>query len=344
MTSTNNARPGSPAVMPKPRLQIENLAVRFKRNGKESLAVREVSLEIKAGETLALVGESGSGKSVTSLSVVRLLAKGAEIDGRILLNIDDRETDILSLSSREMRRVRGRDIGFIFQEPMTSLNPLHTVGRQVMEAIRLHRRDNIGSIREDAIQLLRDVGIAEPERRMRSYPHEMSGGMRQRVMIAIALACRPALLIADEPTTALDVTVQAQIIELLRQLQRNNSAAMLFITHDLALVSGLADNVAVMYAGQIVERAPAAQLFARPSHPYTQGLLAASPEPGQTRRDRKLEFIKQGEQGSAPLTGCAFAPRCKFAVPGVCTDRTPALEAISPDHLVRCARIAEIGA
>ncbi len=261
--------------MTAPLLSVQNLSVAFRQGGKESLAVDHVSFDLAAGRTLALVGESGSGKSVTALSVVKLLSypPASHPSGRILFKGED----LLAKDETALRKVRGNDITMVFQEPMTSLNPLHTVERQIGEILSLHRGLTGAAARTRVIDLLHRVGIPEPETRLQSYPHQLSGGQRQRVMIAMALANEPDLLIADEPTTALDVTIQAQILELLRKLQAETGMAMLFITHDLGIVRKIAHETCVMQKGKIVERGETAALFANPQHPYTKALLAAEP-------------------------------------------------------------------
>jgi oligopeptide/dipeptide ABC transporter ATP-binding protein len=291
---------------PGPRLlSVTHLTTGFDQEGRFVPAVIDVSFGIAGGETLCLVGESGSGKSLTALSIMRLIQTPGRIaSGQILF----KGRDLLTLSEREMQRVRGAEIGLIFQEPMTALNPVYTIGNQIEETLRIHGLATRGNAREKAIELLATVSVPEPERRVREYPHQLSGGLRQRALIALALACGPALLIADEPTTALDVTIQAQILDLLRDLQKRLGLALLLITHDLGVVAEMADRVAVMYAGRIVEEAPVEPLFAAPKHPYTRGLMASIPggAPGA-----RLKAI----QGTVPAlgqlpAGCAFAPRC----------------------------------
>jgi peptide/nickel transport system ATP-binding protein len=303
-------------------------------------AVDGVSFSVKRGEVLAIVGESGCGKSVTSLSIMRLIASppGRYVRGRVLFE----GRDLLQLPEPEMRKIRGDAISMIFQEPMTSLNPVLTIGRQIAEALVVHR----GSSREQAaqrtVELLRLVRISEAERRASQYPHELSGGMRQRVMIAMALACEPRLLIADEPTTALDVTIQAQILDLMRELQRKTGAAIVLITHDLGVVAEMAERVVVMYAGRKVEEAPVAELFAHPLHPYTRGLLdsipklgAGSREGGAGRRTRLAEIAGTVPSLSEPIVGCAFAPRCSYATTR-CHEDSPPLEEKSSGHFAAC--------
>ncbi len=296
--------------MSEPLLQVRDLCTHFHTRDGVVRAVDGVSFELRAGETLALVGESGSGKSVTSLSILRLIASppGRIVGGSIRFQ----GRDLLALSADGMRGVRGREISMIFQEPMTSLNPVYSCGEQIAEVVRLHERADHATARARAIEMLRLVGIPSPEQRVDEYPHQLSGGMRQRVMIAMALACRPAMLIADEPTTALDVTIQAQILELLARLQRELGMAVLLITHDLGVVAEAADRVAVMYAGQVVEAATVEAAFARPLHPYTAGLLASRPRLGQTR-ERLLTIPGQVPDPARFPPGCRFHPRCPLA-------------------------------
>ena len=294
-------------------LQVENLKTHFITREGTVHAVDGVSLEIPRGKTVALVGESGCGKTVTALSILRLVPEPARIVAdRILLE----GRNLLTLSERQMRTVRGNRIAMIFQEPMSSLNPVLTVGGQIVEALRLHRRLGARAARRRAIELLERVGIPAPAQRFREYPHQMSGGMRQRVMLATALACEPDLLIADEPTTALDVTVQAQILDLLRDLQGHSGLAIVLITHDLGVVAEFADEVCVMYAGRIVERAPVERLFADPRHPYTRGLLRSTPRLSASAdshaRTTRLEVIPGEVPNPLHLpAGCAFHPRCE---------------------------------
>ena len=296
-------------------LAVENLCVDFptalRRGRRGSVRVLdEVSLEITRGETLALVGESGSGKSMTALSVLRLVPEPGEISsGRILLE----GSNLLELPEREIRAVRGNRVAMIFQEPMSSLNPVLTIGRQVAEPIRLHRKANKSEARERAAELLDAVSIPDAKRRLDDYPHQFSGGMRQRVMIAMALACEPDLIIADEPTTALDVTVQAQILELLKDLTSRLNSALLLITHDLGVVARYADRVSVMYAGRIVESAGARDLYGTPSHPYTRGLLQSVPRLDDSAQTRLVPIDGQPPDLASLPPGCAFSPRCPDA-------------------------------
>ena len=293
-------------------LAVESLTVAFESEAGPRRVVEETSFALEAGRTLGLVGESGCGKSVTAMSIMRLLPSPPSrvLGGRI----EFEGADLLALTPEKMRAIRGNRIGMVFQEPMTSLNPVLSVGFQVEEVLRLHRGLAGAGARAQVLEMLRHVGIGAPERRLAQYPHQLSGGLRQRVMIAIALVCRPRLLIADEPTTALDVTIQAQILDLLRRLKRELGMALLLITHDLGVVAEMCDEVAVMYAGRIVEQAPAAVLFRRPRHPYTAGLLAARPR--LAPRGGKLPTIPgtvppPGQRGD----GCSFAERCPRELP-----------------------------
>ena len=320
-------------------LEIDNLQTHFRTPEGVNRAVDGLSLKIEAGQTLAVVGESGCGKSVTAMSVLRLIPEPpGKIAGRIVF--DGR--DLLRLSDAQMRDIRGNDISMIFQEPMTSLNPVLTVGRQLREPLRLHQGLDRAGAEKRAIEMLALVGIPEPQRRVQEYPHQMSGGMRQRVMIAMALACNPKLLIADEPTTALDVTVQAQILDLMRDLKRRVGAAVLLITHDLGVVAEVAEHVVVMYAGRKVEEAPARQLFARPRHPYTQGLLGAVPKLGSSLSGdgkRLAEIPGLVPSMMSRIRGCVFAGRCAQAT-DVCRQAAPALQDKAVGHWVACHHAA----
>jgi oligopeptide/dipeptide ABC transporter ATP-binding protein len=318
----------------RPLLEVEGLRTVFATDAGPVPAVDGVSLSLGCGETLGVVGESGCGKSVTALSVMRLVPPpGRTVSGAV--RFDGR--DLLGLSERGMRRVRGNDIAMIFQEPMTSLNPVLTVGWQIAEAIRLHQRLGRRAAWERAVEMLRVVEIPDPAERAASYPHQMSGGMRQRVMIAMAMSCTPRLLIADEPTTALDVTIQAQILELLRNLKERTGMALLLITHDLGIVAEQADHVVIMYAGRVVERAPVGELFERPLHPYTHGLLASVPGIGGSRR--RLESIPGIVPDPLHLpSGCRFRDRCSRAVEA-CATTDPVLEERAPGHLAACIRV-----
>jgi peptide/nickel transport system ATP-binding protein/oligopeptide transport system ATP-binding protein len=324
-----------------PLLQVRDLQTTFDLSKSLSVcAVDGVSFDVHAGETLAIVGESGSGKSVTSLSIMGLLPKDV---GRISggsIKLHGRE--ITALSDAEMRDIRGKEIGMIFQEPMTSLNPVHTIGQQIAEMVIRHEKLSPAKARARAIEMLDLVGIPEPTTRVDNYPHEMSGGMRQRAMIAMALACEPRILIADEPTTALDVTIQAQMLELMADLQKKLGMAIIFITHDLGVVAEVADRVVVMYAAQVVETASVEDIFANPRMPYTAGLMNSIPRLGSSINKTRLEAIP----GSVPaLTnlpqGCRFHPRCAFAT-AQCTAAEPALETAGDGHLIRCVRWREL--
>jgi peptide/nickel transport system ATP-binding protein len=316
-------------------LEIENLQVQFRTRDGVNRAVNGVSFHVDEGETLAVVGESGCGKSVTAMSVLRLVPEPpAVLAGAIRF----RGRDLFALTDREMRDIRGNDISMIFQEPMTSLNPVLTVGRQIRETLRLHQGLNKTAANARAVEMLALVGISDPRRRARQFPHQLSGGMRQRVMIAIALACNPKLLIADEPTTALDVTIQAQILDLMRDLKRRVGAAIVLITHDLGVVAEVAQRVIVMYAGYKVEEGPVAELFAAPLHPYTRGLLGAVPKLGSSLKggDAKLaEIPGQVPDSSQRIEGCVFASRCGLAT-DLCRTSAPALEAKAPHHFAAC--------
>ena len=306
-----------------PLLQIEDLSTFFHTEENIVKAVRNVNLTIHKGETLALVGESGCGKSVTALSIMRLISTppGRFESGRILF----KGQDLLQASEAEIQNIRGNEISMIFQEPMTSLNPIFTIGDQIMETIRLHQDKTESQARELALQVLRQVAIPSPEIRIDQYPHELSGGMKQRVMIAMAIICRPALLIADEPTTALDVTIQAQILDLLDQLRKETQMAILLITHNLGIVAQYADRVAVMYSGKVVESAPVEELFFSPAHPYTCGLLNSVPKDSPST---KLETIPGSVPHPAYLPeGCAFHPRCAEKL-DKCLKMIPPLESL----------------
>jgi peptide/nickel transport system ATP-binding protein len=315
-------------------LRIEGLRTIFRTPNGDVAAVDGVDLSVARGKTLGIVGESGCGKSVLSLSVMRLVPPpGRVAAGRIQFD----GNDLLTLPMADMRAIRGRRIGMIFQEPMTSLNPVYTAGGQIVEAMRAHDPDASGAdLRKRAVAALDRVRIPAPERRFGEYPHQMSGGMRQRVMIAMALACEPDLLIADEPTTALDVTVQAQILDLLRTLQRESGMAIVLIAHDLGVVAEMADEIAVMYAGKVVERAPTAAIFDDPQHPYTLGLLGSIPRI-ETTSDRLLAIEGTVPPPFDPPPGCRFNPRCVFAAPA-CTAEIPPLRPLGPDHAVACFR------
>jgi oligopeptide/dipeptide ABC transporter ATP-binding protein len=326
--------------MSEPLLRIEGLHTHFFTDDGVVRAVDGVSYAIGARETLAVVGESGSGKSVTALSILRLVADppGRIVAGKILF----KDRDLVPLPQNEMRKIRGKEISMIFQEPMTSLNPVYTCGEQIIEAIVLHEDVDRKTARGRAIEMLRLVGIPSPEQRVDEYPHQMSGGMRQRVMIAMALACRPAILIADEPTTALDVTIQAQILDLLKRLQQELGMAVLLITHDLGVVAETADRVAVMYAGQVVEYCDAPAAFQRTLHPYTAGLLASLPRLGDRRAT--LRVIPGNVPNPARFpAGCRFHPRCPVAQDR-CRTEVPPILTFDGNHQSRCWRADEIAA
>jgi oligopeptide/dipeptide ABC transporter ATP-binding protein len=321
-----------------PLLEVRDLRTHFHTDDGVVRAVDGVSFRIDPGETLAVVGESGSGKSVTSLSILRLVP---EPPGRIVGgSVRFRGRDLIGLPAEAMRAVRGKEISMIFQEPMTSLNPVYTCGEQILEGIMLHEKVGRAEARARAIAMLRLVGIPSPEQRVDEYPHQMSGGMRQRVMIAMALACRPAILIADEPTTALDVTIQAQILELLGRLQAELGMAVLLITHDLGVVAETADRVAVMYAGPVVEYCDVLAAFERTRHPYTAGLLHSLPRLGEGRERLRVIPGTVPDPARYP-SGCRFHPRCPIAAPR-CRAEEPPLEEIDPGHHTRCWRAHEI--
>jgi oligopeptide/dipeptide ABC transporter ATP-binding protein len=321
-------------------LEVRHLDTLFRTRRGTVRAVSDVSFSIRLGETLALVGESGCGKSVTSLSILRLVQPPGEITrGEIIFN----GRDLLKLDSAEMRRIRGREIAMIFQDPMTSLNPVYTVGDQIAEAIELHQRADRKTARAKAIEMMERVKIPDARRRADDYPFQLSGGMRQRVMIAMALVCNPKLLIADEPTTALDVTIQAEILALLRDLKEDFDLSLLLITHDLGVVAETADRVAVMYAGQIVEEAAVRDIFHSPKHPYTEGLLRSVPRLSDAGRRQRLNTIEGAVPNLLNLpAGCAFAPRCRYAVED-CSRETIPLLAVSDERSSRCIRFDRVG-
>ncbi|RIH88823.1 ABC transporter ATP-binding protein [Calidithermus roseus] len=328
-------------------LEVKDLKVHFFTDDGVVKAVDGVSFHIDKGETLAVVGESGSGKSVTSLAIMRLIPNppGRIVGGEMLFRGKDGQVkDLVKQDEASMRKIRGNDIAMIFQEPMTSLNPVYTVGDQIAEAIMLHQ----GKSRKEALELSAEmldlVGIPEPRKRLSNYPHQMSGGMRQRVMIAMALSCNPSLLIADEPTTALDVTIQAQILELMYKLQEEIGMSILFITHNLGVVAEMADRVVVMYAGRAVEEADVTATFKRSKHPYTMGLLNSVPRLDLAAEHRqRLEAIPGNVPNPLHLpAGCAFHPRCKYFQEGRCNTDIPELQDTGGGHMVRCVRWAEI--
>jgi peptide/nickel transport system ATP-binding protein len=327
--------------MPEPVLRVHDLKTYFltDRGSGTARAVDGVSFELAAGETLGIVGESGCGKTVMSLSILRLIP---EPPGHILPGsfIEFEGRNLLTLPPRELRAVRGNRIAMVFQEPMTSLNPVLPIGSQVAEAALVHQKLSRADARKRAIDLLRLVGIPDPETRVDDYPHQLSGGMRQRVMIAMALICHPQILIADEPTTALDVTIQAQILDLLGRLQRELNMAVLLITHDLGVVAGSADRVVVMYAGQVVETAATRALFATPQHPYTEGLLASIPRLDQPR-ERLRSIPGSVPPATAWPSGCRFHPRCPYAWDKCRTEEPPLLDTGTAGHSARCWLVAE---
>ena len=325
-------------------LEVKNLKTVFFTNSGLFKAVDDVSFQVKRGETLAIVGESGCGKSVSALSIMRLVPDppGRIVGGSMLLE----GIDLLGLSEPEMRKIRGDRMSMIFQEPMTSLNPVMRIGDQIAEAVRLHRSMSRAETWKQAVEMLRLVRIPEPARRAQEYPHQLSGGMRQRAMIAMALACRPALLIADEPTTALDVTIQAQILALVLELQKELGMGLILITHDLGVVAQTAQRVIVMYAGKKVEEADVETLFAGPRHPYTRGLMAsipALPTSGSSTEARLAEIPGTVPSLTRLPPGCAFAPRCALAIRR-CHEEYPPLQDYGGDHLAACWRAAEIEA
>jgi peptide/nickel transport system ATP-binding protein len=316
-------------------LEIRGLKTHFHTDDGWLHAVDGVDLTVDRGETVSVVGESGCGKTVTAMTVLKLIAMppGRIVAGQILWQ----GRDLVPMASDEMRKIRAKEIAIVFQEPMTSLNPVYTVGEQIAEVVRLHEGLNRSDAMDRAVQMLKLVHIPTPERRVRDYPHQFSGGMRQRVMMAIALACTPKLLIADEPTTALDVTIQAQILDLLSELKARFGMAVLLITHAMGVVAETAQRVVVMYAGKVVEEAPVAELFANPRHPYTQGLIRSIPRIDLAAvKKMRLETISGVvPKLIAPPEGCRFAPRCKYARPA-CTEATPLLREVAPRHKVAC--------
>ncbi|WP_131104529.1 ABC transporter ATP-binding protein [Ornithinimicrobium sufpigmenti] len=323
-------------------LEVRNLHTEFRTRSSTVRAVDDVNFTVSEGETVALVGESGSGKSVTALSIMGLIkGPSAQVtEGEVLLE----GQDLLRMSPAKVRRRRGSDIAMVFQDPMTALNPGLTIGRQLTESFRVHTGASREQARRRGVELLGLVGIPEPESRLKAYPHQLSGGMRQRVMIAIALSCEPKLIVADEITTALDVTIQAQILELLRQLARETRTALILITHDLGIVAGMADRVNVMYGGQVVESAPTEALYERPRMPYTWGLLSSIPRLDRPRPDKLVTIKGSPPDMSRPSVGCRYAPRCPF-VRDVCRRHVPLLahsDPSTPGHLSRCWGTADV--
>jgi oligopeptide/dipeptide ABC transporter ATP-binding protein len=326
--------------MTKPLLEIQDLYVHFNTSDGVVQAINGASLSLKAGEIVGLVGESGSGKSVTAMSVLGLVPQPPAFypKGKILW----KGTDLLTTPDRELREIRGGEISMIFQDPMTSLNPVYTIGHQIAEMIRVHERISPKQAKERTIEMLDLVGVPNPHQRVDDYPHQFSGGMRQRAMIAMALSCKPELLIADEPTTALDVTIQAQVLEILEKSARELNTAVLLITHDLGVVAGLCDRVAVMYGGRIVEEAPVDDLFEKPYMPYTWGLMKSIPQMDQISNQPLYTIPGAPPIMSRPPKGCAFAPRCEFAQ-AACSDSVPELIEFKENRMVRCHRVNEPG-
>jgi peptide/nickel transport system ATP-binding protein len=318
--------------LPEPLLEVRDLSVSFRTEAGILRAVDRLSLTVDVDDVVGMVGESGSGKTVSMMAVMRLIRDpNAIVEGRVLL----RGRDVFGLSPREMRGIRGGEIAMIFQDPMTALTPVYRIGWQIEEQLHAHGELSKKQARKRAIELLAEVGIPNPERRVDQYPHEFSGGMRQRAMIAMALSCNPSLLIADEPTTALDVTIQAQILELMRRLRRDHGSSILIITHDMGVVSDLAERVVVMYAGSVVEEGPKRSVFRDPQHPYTWGLLDSIPRIGRTRSRRLAVIPGQPPSLLAPPTGCRFAPRCAYRFPA-CEARPALLPRVAADHADAC--------
>ena len=316
-----------------PLLSVEDLSVAFDTYAGEIKAVDQISFQVFPGEAVGIVGESGCGKSVTAYSLMKLIATppGRYAQGKIFFE----GTDLLQQPESTMRKIRGNAISMIFQDAMTALNPVLTIGRQITETLQLHQKLNKSQATARSAELLRQVGIPEPEQRLKNYPHEFSGGMRQRAMIAMALACNPQLLIADEPTTALDVTIQAQIIDLMKDLQAQLNTAIILISHDLGIIAGLCSRVLVMYAGKIVEAGPAQDIFRNPQHPYTQGLLKSVPRLDVRQEKQLIGIDGQPPDLLRPPTGCSFHPRCPQAM-HICLEQYPATTLISSAHTVKC--------
>ncbi|MGI6189170.1 MAG: ABC transporter ATP-binding protein [Clostridiales bacterium] len=313
-------------------LEIKDLHTSFFTHVGEVKAVRGINIDVHQGEAVGIVGESGCGKSVTSLSVMRLVpSPGKIIKGQIYFKGED----LLQKSEKEMQKIRGNKIAMIFQDPMTSLNPVYTIGDQLIEPLRLHKNLDKKAARREAVELLREVRIPDPEKRLNQYPHEFSGGMRQRVMIAMALSCQPELIIADEPTTALDVTIQAQILELMKELREKFNSSIMLITHDLGIVADLCSRIVVMYAGIIVEEGSVRDIFYNPKHPYTWGLLKSIPKVNMTSRQRLIPIDGQPPDLLKPPAGCPFVPRCRYAM-RICQEQCPGLYSVSDDHNAAC--------
>ncbi len=326
--------------MGEPLLRVEDLRTHIYLDEGVVRAVNGLSFAVDRGQTMALVGESGSGKSVVAQSILRILPdRGRIVGGRILFSADGgRPLDLAALpaNGKTMRAIRGGAISMVFQEPMTSFSPVHTIGNQIGEAVRLHRKASRAEARAVAIDTLRAVGFPDPERKVDAYPFELSGGLRQRAMIAMAIACRPALLIADEPTSALDVTIQAQILDLLLSLQKESGMALVIITHDPGVVAYVADAVTVMYCGKVMETGPAATLFEEPRHPYLQALLRSTPHFGLPEGERLQAIAGAVPDPLAPIRGCPFLSRCPEGEPELCGQSMPSLTPLAPDHLVAC--------
>jgi peptide/nickel transport system ATP-binding protein len=315
-------------------LEVENLVVTLNTSRGKADAVRDISFSLEKGETLGIVGESGCGKSITALSLIGLLPEGAETSGEVRMD----GTDLLALSEREMCNIRGNRIAMVFQEPMTSLNPVHTIGRQIIEPLRLHRKIGLAEAREQAVRLLDRVGLPNPAQRLDSFPHQISGGQRQRVMIAIALSCSPEILIADEPTTALDVTIQGQILDLIADLVEEMGMALILISHDLGVIGESVDRMMVMYGGAVIETGATDDLFRHLAHPYSQGLFSAIPRLGVASHGR-LKTIPGTVPDLIDLpAGCGFAGRCELAE-RACVDNLPKLEEVDPGHFAACLRL-----
>jgi oligopeptide transport system ATP-binding protein len=323
----------SEKVLSDPILQVRNLQTHFKTDAGVVKAVDGVSFDLHKGETLGIVGESGSGKSVTNLSLMRLIPSppGKIVGGEVMFH----DTDLLKVSDNEMRSIRGNKVSMIFQDPMTSLNPFLKVSTQLIETIQLHQGLGKRAARAQAVEMLSMVGIPKPEKRIEQYPHQFSGGMRQRVMIAMALSCDPEILIADEPTTALDVTIQAQILEIIQRLSQEMGTAVIMITHDLGVVAGMCDNVAVMYAGKVVETGSTKELFADPKHPYTKGLISSVPRLDQDHQERLFSIEGQPPNLIDLPDACPFYPRCDHAM-DICKQKYPASETLSATRAVNC--------
>lgn len=330
-----------------PLLSVQNLKIRIQMDNGEMKAVDGVDFEIHKGKTLGLVGESGCGKSLTSRAIISINPKECETSGSIVYRSDNeaslKKLDLLSLNptGKQIRSIRGRKIAMIFQEPMTAFSPMYTIGNQIMEAIQIHRTKNKKEAKKIALEMLAKVGISDQEKRFDQYPHEFSGGMRQRAMISMALSCNPEILIADEPTTALDVTIQAQVLELMRSLQAELGMAILLVTHDLGIIAQMCDEVAVMYLGKIVEQAPVKEIFYNPKHPYTKGLLKSMPRLGGDK-SKRLDSI----EGSVPMPinmppMCGFYERCKDRIEGVCNTQAVPKTRITDQHSVRCFLYSE---